>query len=506
VKKSGMKRLLIYLLFSSLTQAVINQESMQSRKTDRQPAVAGSFYPSDPAELKKMISGFLANAVPNHEAGPVRAILAPHAGYVFSGGVAASAYNQLDPDHEYKRVFILGSSHRFSFSYAAVYDGGNYITPLGRATVDTELAGELMTRSGVFKSHPAAHSAEHSIEVQLPFLQSILKHSFKIVPIILGTQDPAVCREIAEGLKPWFTDENLFVISADFSHYPSYENARRVDEATAQAFCSGSPSEFLAAIQGNDKLAIPALATSMCAWPSALTFLYLAQSGSKLTYQEIEYKNSGDIKPYGDKSSVVGYYAICVTGQKDPGFSLTETDKRILTAIARKSMDTYVRTRSIPRQDSQGFSKNLLVRAGAFVSLKINGELRGCIGSFQADVPLYQVVQNMAIASATQDSRFKTVTEKELGTIDIEISVLTPMRKVNNINEIQLGKDGIYIKRDSRSGTFLPQVATETGWTLEEFLGHCSRDKAGIGWTGWKDAEIFIYQAIVFQEDKPGKN
>ena len=478
----------------------INQDIMQSNKKDRQPAVAGSFYPSDAAELKKMISGFSASAKPNQTAGLVRAIVVPHAGYVFSGGVAASGYNQLNPAHEYKRVFILASSHRFSFGKASVYTPGDYITPLGRVPVDTDVVNDLIRNSKAFTDYPEAHIPEHSIEVQLPFLQSRLKFPFKIVPIILGTQEPSVCKEIGEALKPFFTSENLFVISADFSHYPSYSDAVKVDEITAKAFCTNSPQDFLKAIRNNEKLGIYDLATSMCAWPSGLTMLYITQGNNNLNFEKIDYQNSGDIKKYGDKTRVVGYNAICISESKDPGFELTATDKHELLRIARSTIDSYIRTRSIPPLNSSGYSNNLQVKAGAFVTLKIDGKLRGCIGSFEPSIPLYKVIQEMAIASSTQDSRFQPVKVQELESIDIEISVLTPMRKIKNISEIQLGKHGIYIKKGFSGGTFLPQVATETGWSLEEFLGHCSQDKAGLGWDGWKNADIYIYEANVFSE------
>ncbi|MCX6226748.1 MAG: AmmeMemoRadiSam system protein B [Bacteroidia bacterium] len=478
---------------------------MQSNKKDRQPAVAGSFYPSDAAELKKMISGFMAAAKPDQTTGLVRAIVVPHAGYVFSGGVAASGYNQLNPDHVYKRIFILASSHRFSFGKASVFTQGDYITPLGRVTVDCDVANELIKSSKAFTDYPEAHISEHSIEVQLPFLQTRLKYPIKIVPIILGTQVPAVCEDIADGLKPWFTSENLFVISADFSHYPAYEEAIKVDSITAKAFCTNSPDEFLKAIRNNEELRIPELATSMCAWPSGLTLLYLTQGNNKFIFNKIDYKNSGDIKPYGDKASVVGYNAICISEPQEKGFRLTEADEHDLISIARNTVDTYVRTRSIPPLNPTSYSENLKVKAGAFVTLKIDGDLRGCIGSFEPNIPLYKVIQEMAIASSTQDSRFQPVQEKELEKIRIEISVLTPMRKIKNISEIQLGKHGIYIKKGFAGGTFLPQVATETGWTLDEFLGHCARDKAGIGWTGWKDADIYTYEALIFEEDIPKK-
>jgi AmmeMemoRadiSam system protein A len=322
-----------------------------------------------------------------------------------------------------------------------------------------------------------------------------------IVPIVVGTQIPSVCKGIAEALRPWFTPDNLFIISADFSHYPSYENAQKVDAATAEAFCTNSISGFLKTLENNEKLRIPDLATSMCAWPSGLILLNLTEGNSSLKFSRIDYKNSGDIKPYGDKASVVGYHAICISEKVSGQFDLSDTDKTELLKIARNTIESYVRNRTIPPVNPAGFSQSLKTPAGAFVTLKADGQLRGCIGSFEPASPLYKVVQEMAIASATQDSRFLPVQTKELKDIHIEISVLTPMIKIRDISEIKLGTHGIYIKKGFQGGTFLPQVATETGWTLDEFLGHCARDKAGIGWSGWKDADIFTYEAIIFEED-----
>jgi AmmeMemoRadiSam system protein A len=181
---------------------------------------------------------------------------------------------------------------------------------------------------------------------------------------------------------------------------------------------------------------------------------------------------------------------------------LSESEKEQLIQIARNTIDNYLKVSSIPEIDPNSLPPGLKNNAGAFVTLKKSGELRGCIGHFEADKPLYSIVQLMAVASATQDHRFPRVTPNELKSIDIEISVLTPMQEISDVKKIRLGVDGIYIRRGYRSGTFLPQVATDTGWDLEEFLGHCARDKAGIGWDGWKDkeTEIFVYQAFVFGE------
>ena len=470
---------------------------------DRQPAVAGQFYPADSATLRSDLSKLFAKALPE-QSGVVLALIAPHAGYVFSGEVAATSFNQLDPDKKYDNIFILASSHRMSFDGASIYNRGEYVTPLGKVKVNIELANQLLKDNPVFNSKPDAHISEHSLEVQLPFLQYKLKKDFQIIPIILGTQSPSTSKKIAEALKPYLTEKNLFVISSDFSHYPSYEDACLVDKITATAITMNSPEILLKTLEDNDGKGINDLATSLCGWTSVLSLLYMTEGRKDLTYKAIEYQNSGDSRIYGDSDRVVGYNSIIIeknnayTENKD--FSMEKKDKNKLLEIARQTMEQYVSEGVIPKIDQQMLPPILCQPFGAFVTLKIDGDLRGCIGRFEAVEPLYKVVQQMAIAASTQDSRFPEVTPAEFKEIDIEISVLTPMRKISSIDELQLGKHGIYMKKGYSSGTFLPQVATETGWTKEEFLGHCARDKAHIGWDGWKDAELYVYEAYVFGE------
>ena len=470
---------------------------------DRKPAVAGQFYPSDSTELRKMLSGFFA-PLPEPETNPLTAaVIVPHAGYVFSGGVAAAAFNQLNPEVEYKTVFVIGCSHRSAFAGGSVYTSGNYVTPLGTVRVDLETARKLAVTHTELSFDPGYQLNEHSIEVEIPFLQFRLKKPFKIVPILLGTRDPAVCKQIAAALKPWFTPDNLFVISTDFSHYPSYDDAVKVDKLLAEAILANDPEKFTGEEKNCLKESIPDLATGCCSWPAVLTLMYMTEKDPGLEFHKLMYRNSGDSR-YGEKDRVVGYNAISVS-RKIPAaaeFSLTASEKAALLSIARNTILSYLENGKIPDPDKSKLTPSLLIKAGAFVTLKKEGALRGCIGHFEADKPLYEMVQQMAVASATQDYRFNRVISPEMKNIEIEISVLSPMRKINSVKEIRLGRDGIYIKKGGRSGTFLPQVATDTGWSLEDFLGHCSRDKAGIGWDGWKDkdSEIFTYQAFVFGE------
>ncbi len=473
---------------------------------NRRPAVAGTFYPGSRDELLQYLEKlFSANKVESQK-GQIVALIAPHAGYIYSGEVAAAAYIQLKPDKPFDNVFLIGSSHHTSFDGASVYNIGNYTTPLGLARVNMSLANKLLAENAaVFKSIPEAHINEHSLEVQVPFLQYLYGEKLQIIPIVLGTQRQGSIEKIATALKPYFGGNNLFVISTDFSHYPDYQSACLVDKATADAILKNSPTAFMEALEKNEQKNIHNLATSICGWTSMLALLNITGNNPAIRYHAIKYMNSGDAT-YGDKKRVVGYHAMVVTSHDDSEmpefqqFQLTEQEKAKLLRIARVTIEERLKTGKTSAINSTDLSPQLSTPAGAFVTLNKEGKLRGCIGRFSADMPLYKTVQEMAISAALHDHRFMPVASDEMNKIHIEISVLTPMRKITDIDEIEIGKHGIYIKKGSHSGTFLPQVARQTKWTREEFLGHCARDKVGIGWEGWKDAEIFVYEAYVFGE------
>jgi len=469
----------------------------------RKPAVAGSFYPSDPMLLKSQIESYYQSVGNQSGHSDVAAVIAPHAGYVFSGKVAASAFAQIDPEREYERVFVIGTSHLTYLSGASVFCEGNFSTPLGVVEVDTALASRLIRENPVFENIPAAHGREHCLEVELPFLQCRLKKSFKIVPIVIGTQSEATCRKIADALKPWFNAKNLFVISSDFSHYPDYAGAEEADRTTGDAIAANSPEKFLRARGKNELKNIPGLVTSCCGWSSILTLLYLTSESKGISVQHVEYKNSGDVKD-GDKNRVVGYHSFVFTREMREAdsskFSLNRREEIELLKIARSAIENQLNNQRFTPIDETRLTDAMKANCGAFVTLRKKGQLRGCIGRFTAAEPLYRVVQQMASAAAFQDTRFSPVERYEMPDVEVEISVLTPLKRIQNIDEFELGKQGIYIVKGYHSGTFLPQVAEETQWSKEEFLGHCARDKAGIGWDGWKDAELYTYEALVFSE------
>ncbi|MGB8489670.1 MAG: AmmeMemoRadiSam system protein B, partial [Bacteroidales bacterium] len=411
----------------------------------------------------------------------------------------------------YKNIFIIGSSHIMAFEGASVYTTGDFITPLGKATVNREIASRLKTENKLFNFPQDAHMQEHSIEVQIPLIQYYFRNNPEIIPIIIGTNNNQTIRKLAEILKPWFTPENLFVISSDFSHYPSYKTATEVDRATADAIISGNPQTFLATLRKNSLGNDPGLLTSMCGWTSGLLLLYLSEGNRDLEFKKADYCNSGDTQ-YGNKEEVVGYNAIVVAEQtrkkKESTESLADVikftpgEKDELLALARNNVRSLLYDKKRLQVNADTLPGIFKKQLGAFVTLKIKGKLRGCIGRFVSSDPLYEVVLESSQSSAFEDPRFSPFTREELAMTDFEITVLGPMRKIDNIREIVLGKHGIYIKKDLRSGTMLPQVPVEYGWTVEEFLGYTSRDKAGLGWNGWKDAEIYIYEGIVLEETR----
>ena len=493
-----VKHLILAVLVSLCAAKVFPEDVLKNRK----PYAAGRFYSNNPTELKAQLLQFFAKAVEKKSGKTPLAIVVPHAGYVFSGGVAASAYNQIDPNQKFERIFIIGSSHVMSFPGASVYCSGNYETPLGIVPVDIELGKKLVAENKILSDYPEPHQNEHSIEVQLPFLQFHLKTDFKIVPIIIGS-GAETSQKLAEVLKPYLNEKNLFIISSDFSHYPEYEDAKKADHTTAEAILSNKASNLIAALDGNDQKNIPGLATSLCGWSSVLTLLYMTENIKDLKVDLLQYKNSGD-SSYGEKDRVVGYCAISFTQGKVKdqvdGFSLSDQDKKNLLKIAREAITENIRNGKTPKVDQAQISAALKTPCGAFVTLTKNRSLRGCIGRFEPSDPLWKVVQSMAIAAATQDYRFDKVQDKEISQLHIEISVLSPLKRIHSIDEFELGKEGIYMKQGNSTGTFLPQVANSTGWSKEEFLGHCAEDKAGIGWNGWKTAELYTYEALIFGE------
>ena len=479
-------------------------DGRQKEPTVRPATQAGRFYDGHAQRLGAEVDSFLALHARDKRYDGLAALIVPHAGYYFSGNVAAAAYAAIPDTGRYKRIFLLGPSHHEWLDGASVNtEADYYATPLGEVRVDHETAVKLMAtddKDSLFCYRPEAHDREHCLEVQLPFLQRVFSHRSQevppIIPIIISTNDFRKLKRIAETLKPYFTEENLFVISSDFSHYPNYEDACEVDARTGKAVESGDVARFIQTIEENARSGKKNLATSACG-ELAIATLMLMMDG-RYDVKHLLYQNSGDIDDH-DHSRVVGYHAFAVVRKAD-GFSLTDEEKQILKEIALTSIKDSLDGKRLAEPNASLFTSHssLKAKCGAFVSLHKHGHLRGCIGHFGEDVPLHEIVAEMARAAAFEDPRFMPVRKEELADIDIEISVLTPMRRIQSLDEFELHRHGIYIKKGYRSGTYLPQVADEVNWTKEEFVSHCAQDKAGIGWDGWKDAELYVYEAIVF--------
>ena len=467
---------------------------------------AGKFYDGNRDRLLHDIDSLLDRHETPAADGELAALIVPHAGYYFSGNVAASAYKAIAPAHHYKRIILIGPSHYEWLDGASVNTEADfYSTPLGQVRVDSEAARHIAASDSVFDYRPEAHDREHCLEVQLPFLQRRLKEVPPIVPIIVSTNDYAHLLRIATALKPYLNGDNLFVISGDFSHYPSYSDAYEVDGLTRRAVESGDVAQLLSTLERNAKSGKAGLVTSACGEQAIITLLLMLDKGYDIRH--ILYQNSGDIDNH-DPSRVVGYHSFAIY-RKNKGtsktantaaadsttFTLTDAEKATLKEIAMGSL-RHALSGAAPV--SPKLTPALRRNCGAFVSLMKGGNLRGCIGHFGEDTPLYEMVHEMALAAAFEDPRFPELRKEELPDIEVEISVLTPMRRIHSLDELQLGRHGIYIRKGMRSGTFLPQVADQMGWTKEEFVGYCSQEKAHIGWNGWRDAELYVYEAIVF--------
>ncbi|MFH1182957.1 MAG: AmmeMemoRadiSam system protein B [Candidatus Moraniibacteriota bacterium] len=479
----------------------------------RRSVVAGMFYPADRDELSDKIDEFLRNVRIKGE-NSIRipkVILVPHAGYEYSGQVAAYGYKLLE-DRDVKTVLLLGSSHNYPVSGIITDGSDSWETPLGKVELDQDLISKLR-----LPIDPEPFISEHSLEVQLPFLQKVLPAGFKIVPILVGDIDHigtehALFLYFASNIAKYINENTLVIISSDMSHYPSYDDAKKSDQKVINSILTGDINKFEATIAGLEKDNIPNAATFMCAHPAVELGMTIAKQIKANNIQLLKYANSGDAT--GDKSRVVGYasigffFSISNDNRVETGhapFLLEKEERDELLKIARDSVESFVKNGKIPnfisRVETQNFA-SLHKKSGIFVTLEIADNLRGCIGLMESNLPLYETISEMAVAAATQDPRFVPVSAEDLPRIKYEISVLSPMEKVNNVDEIELGKHGVKVQNSGRSGVFLPQVALETGWELEEFMAHLCRDKAGLPADCWQDSstEVYIFTAEVFSD------
>ena len=400
-----------------------------SEEKIRQAGVAGSFYPADPKVLSAMIDEMLAHATPPPIVDPILAVVAPHAGYQYSGPVAAYTYAALK-GRKFSRVVVIAPSHYEAFDFTSVYEGDAYATPLGNVPVDKAFARQLAKMSSTMQLSSRGHDATSA-----------------------GAEN---------ALEAW----DYYSMSRNFQ--------TRVWEA-----CGGAPIV------------------------AAMIYAERMEANQALV---LKYANSGDVT--GDRSRVVGYSAdvfVKTSGGKamETPFSLSAPEKKELLALARKSVE-YVVGKGELYAPAASASATLNQERGAFVTLTESGQLRGCIGYTSAMKPLYMTVRDTATHAALHDPRFRPVSASELPRLEYEVSVLSPLRRVVDVEQIKVGQHGLLMKNGDYEGLLLPQVPVEQGWDRQTFLEETCR-KAGMGSNCWKDEEtdIFQFTAVVFNEHEP---
>ncbi len=468
----------------------------------REPVVAGQFYPADAETLAKVVDQMLADAEPPALTGRVVGIQVPHAGYPYSGSTAACAFKLLS-GLDSVTVVMVGPSHHIPINKAAVFDRGKWKTPLGEVEVDADLASRMIAEDDYLTAMPASHCQEHSLEVQLPFLQRVIPQ-FKIVPIMLLHPTWEQCRKVGRAIATAARHKKAVLLaSTDLYHGHDYSAARRTDSLTVSLITQFEPKGLYEALDAGRAQA--------CGGYPVVVVMTAAQELGANRAVLLAQTNSNDVIGVRD-GYCVGYSATAFVVGKNSGLDtnadtsheLTMAEKKSLLDIARRTLERYIRTGMVP--EAKPVTAKLSEKRGVFVTLHRKGELRGCIGYVEAVKPLYQAVRDMAVAASTEDPRFPPVETTELSDIDIEITVLSPLSRILDPESVTVGKHGLVVRRGGHSGLLLPQVPVEQGWNREEFLAQTCL-KAGLPTDAWKDraTELYVFTGQVFGEKVLGR-
>jgi len=504
--------------------------SLPGKSKIRQYLTTTQWYPRNPDDLMQMLDIFFKKAESQPVPGRIVGLIGPHAGLVYSGQCAANAYKQLEKQPDLKRIIMLGLAHRGGFYGAVVSDFDYNATPLGKIPVDTEVTTQL-AKEKFFTKNNSAIQMEHSLETHLPFLQYIQKkvHNdrYKIVPILLGYLKKKDFKEMAAVIKKYVTPKTLVIASTDFTHYGANygyvpfrdnikDNLTKLDKGMIRQI---EKMDFDGFLQYKEKTGI-----TMCGYTPVGVLMNIFQ-GDNCKVELMDYYKSGDRQK--DYSFSVSYASLIlstepgkkvnrgpgkpaagpVTKNKIPGdktMNLSLEEKKTLLSIARDTLEKHFQGKSEVLKDvgnRYSITPVLKEKAGVFVTLRKHGDLRGCIGSIIGVEPLWEGVRNNVLKSAFHDPRFYPLQERELKETEIEISVMTPLQKIDDYSKIRLGTDGVVIRRGYHQAVYLPQVATETGWNLDQFLGHLCQ-KAGLKGNAYKEGgmEFHVFQALVFEE------
>ncbi len=483
------------------------EEPPTVRKSVLHSSLAGRWYPASATALRSMLESLWPSDAKPHPQ-PVCAAIVPHAGYQFSGAVAAQTIARLDPK-AYDRVLILAPSHYLALPNAvSVPECTHIATPLGEVALDVALAERLRALPEV-ESDERAHDREHSVQIQLPLLQQHFGNRLQVVPIVVGQMTPKTAQTFGKRLRQCLDPQTLVLVSSDFTHYgPQYEYVpftndvpRRIEELDHAIF------ERFAQHDGDGFWHLLAETGATVCGRHAIGIL-LAMLPPEAKVLKTAYDTSGNMLGSWDNS--VSYLGALVEGRwtksvTDAGASsamLPASARKTLLQLARDTLEYCVRGDDLPTPEEADIriTPELEQIMGGFVTLKIRGALRGCIGEIQPRRPIWEVVREQTVNAACNDPRFAPVTQHETPSITIEISALTPPRPVSSWREIDVGRHGVVLARQGRSAVFLPQVAPEQGWDRETMLNHLAR-KAGLPDDAWRTGAAFmVFEAEVFHE------
>lgn len=460
----------------------------------KQADFSGQFYPAQKEKLTAMLDEFMNKAETKRIPGEILVLVSPHAGYGYSGQTAAYGYKLLK-GRPYKTVIVLGTSHHKPFAGAAVYPQGAFDTSIGLLNIDDEFSRSLIAKDSDIFADESAFNGEHSVEVQLPFLKRALG-DFRIVPLVIGDCSLDTCKKIALALKETIGTRKdvLLVVSSDLYHGYDLKEADQIDLFTLELIKKMDYQGLYFALRDAKAQA--------CGGFAAVIALAAANEMGYNKVDILNHTNSAVVTGVEANGQwTVGYASIVVYNPEGEDMLNSQQRKRLLE-IARSSINTYLQNGK--KMEVGEVDPVLKQEMGAFVTLNKHGELRGCIGNLSASEPLYLTVRDMAVEAAVDDPRFAAVTLPELKEIEIEISVLSPLKRVDSAEKIEMGKHGVLVRKGYQSGVFLPQVATETGWSKEEFLNNLCAHKAGLAPDAWKDnnTELYIFNAEVFSEGK----
>lgn len=474
MRKILLIALLVFIPLTLFSQTVKNCE------------FAGSFYPKDAKELQTLIDKLKSNVKEIEVKGDLVGIISPHAGYVYSGPVAAKSFSLLK-DKQFDTIIIMGPSHKYSFEGVSIFGQGKFKTPLGPVEIDKRIA-DMFSDLWFVQYKEDYFYKEHSLEVQIPFIK-VLQPQAKIVPILFSGTTYYHMEKLAQKLANIAKKKNiLIVVSTDLSHYHEYDQAVKIDSETIKIIKSQDPTWLWDKLKERRACGILPIITFM---------MYLNEVGGKI--EVVGYANSGDTT--GGKRRVVGYMAAYGYKKKEKTMQLNKQEQCTLLQWARASLEEYLKNGNKIKVEPT--TEKLKEKRAVFVTLKRYGQLRGCIGRIVADKPLCESVVQVAIDSAVSDPRFSKVTADELDSISIEISVMSPFTKVENLDEIKVGTHGLMIKKGFSSGLLLPQVPTEYGWDKKAYLEQLCR-KAGLDYEDYlkDDTEIYKFSAQVFSEEE----